>query len=278
MSFEEEFRERPPGQASGNAYYFTTPERSAAVQAAPSWQVGGDQQILETHGRWNNIDVYLSAPTIWSLAIAHPTVRLWAMVGGAPYLLAEQDLTTLAGPDVTVTPSGFRARVLRARGRVCDGFRVTVELAPTIDATGALAPATVTALLWGTETSEGATVELPATPIPVSVSGGVVTADPAPATSLAPLAGTAPDGSGGVTVAAAITGVATPVQRYVDVSSSPSNAPGTILYVKASAGNLASASLYELRPGDVATISIDDASKLFVLGSAAGVKWLAART
>lgn len=286
MAFEEDDWDRPPGQKSGNPVLWTVPSRSEGVQSTPSLRLRGEQQVLEIKGRWNNCDAYISAPTQWSSPFYRFSLHLYVMIGGAPYHVQTVDLWTLAGPDITVTSTGFRARALRARGRPSDGFRVTVSINPTINVPNinALA-ATLVANVWGTETADVVEAQIvpgpdaiPVTidgPLPLPVSGTFVEA---PATSWANLAGTAPDGSGGVTVATAIAGVATPVQKYVDVTSDPTNPFGSILYVKSAAGNLASASGYMLLPGATATIEVNDAAKIFVLGSAAGLKWVAART
>lgn len=279
MAFED--WDEPPGTRSGNPFLWTTPHKSDSVTAQPPVD-GREHQLWKTTGSWNNVDVYLFPSSgFWFSGLTAVTLRLYAMVSGGPVLVESVDLSTLVLDPATQS----RIRALRARGRPTDGWMVTAQVVPGVDISK-LPPAQVIAYMWGTETADTVTAEVVPgpEPIPVAITGQPIEVtgeggDPvavidAPATNWTNQAGTAPDGSGGVTVATALAaGVA---ESYVAVSSAKSNAPGTIIYVKSAAGNLASASGYELSPGDTVEIPIDNANKIFILGSAAGLAYLAA--
>ncbi len=281
--------DRPPDAKSGNPFDWTTPHKSDAAFITPAVD-GREHQVMKITGAWNNIDVYLQTGSgFWFLPLLAPTLRLYAMVSGGPVLVEEVDLSTLP-PATTATG---RIRALRARGRPTDGWQVTVTITPGIDL-GKMPVAQLVAYNWGTETADtveaivvpgpdplpvvivGQPIEVEATivapdPLVVTPDGGGFNVREIPAGNWVDQTGTAPDGSGGATVATALAaGVA---ERYVAVSSAKANAAGTILYVKATAGNLASASGYELGPGDTAEIPIVNANLIFVLGSAAGVAY-----
>jgi hypothetical protein len=244
--------------------------------------------VAQVTGRFNNCDAYVAADDTWlSPLVGGPCLfNLYALVDNATYPILTGINPTLL-PSFTTVGTQWRAYVAGVRGRVCDGFRLTVSLgSPTIDVPlGFIRAGTGVLYAWGEETAPGVNIETGGgidvritspLPLPVETTGATVLAvREAPATAWTGLGGTAPDGSGGVTVATAIGAGA--VTRYVDLSSDATNPPGSILYVKTTAGNLASASAYKLGPGDVAEgIEIDSQAKIFVLGSRAGLTWTAA--
>jgi hypothetical protein len=257
------------------------------VDAYGSFRYDLEITILEVKGLQHLTPTPVPTPLI-NAGGAGPT-SLAVRVGRRPGvpIITDIDPTTL--PSYTTTPGlafQWRAYVAGARGRPCDGFRVTCKLGhPAVFAGFNDHQGTAVGFAWGEETAPGVTIETGGgidvriagpLPLPVTIDGP----DPLPiveepATVWTGLGGTAPDGSGGATVATAIGAGA--VTRYVDLSSDATNPPGSIIYVKAAAGNLASVSAYKLGPGDVAEgIEVDSQAKIFVLGSIAGLTWTAA--
>jgi hypothetical protein len=272
--------ELPAGLASNaNRFQWTEQARADGLLVTPKLPTAPTAEFeftaCEIKGSWNNADVYLSASDTWLSPPGGGTLllRLYALVGGAPYLLEQVDPNTLTK---TLVGGGFRAYALGVRGRPCDGFRVTVATSlPLVNPPFAFGPGQLTIFAWGKETSEstGAASHVTIDGQPIAVTGTLDVID-TPAAAWSNQHGTAPDN----TVAAFAALAAGAASRYVEISADAANT-GT-LYVASSAlaiGGAASAA-YELFavPGsapDSVRLVVDNASKIFVAGSAAGQKY-----
>lgn len=250
-----------------------------------------EQTACEVRGRFNNCDVYIVAPFSWidPTTVApdsDATVRLslFAMLQGTEFPIHDQQLINPGTlPDLIVIPgsrldggagASWRAYALKARGRPCDGFRVKITTSQTTIVPVVFDMGQISIFAWGEETSsiDIGSVTIPAdvnativgpSPLPVS---GTVTVLEQPATAGLDLVGTAP--TGGVATALA----AHAVQREVMVLADAANAAGSTVEFSFAATTIGSGSI-PLGPGDSKRVLINDTSKLFVNGSAAGLKY-----
>lgn len=222
-------------------------------------------------GVWNNCDVYLAADDRWMLGLVPGTVplfNLYTVIGGQLFLVAQTPASTTPFRQLS---GGFSTRLFGVRGRPGEGFRVSVQIhAPVVPLNPLLndyGQGRAYMIAWGEETAPDSVALAPGgavnativAPIPLPVVD-------APSSTIFEQNGTAPDN----TVAPFAPLAAAAPTRYLEVSADSANA-GT-LYVAAAAlavGNSNQAA-YELAAGDSVRIEIDDATKVFVGGSAAG--------
>jgi hypothetical protein len=250
---------------------------------------------MTRRGAVNNGDLYIGAPATWLNGAATsvpgtpviPTFNLYRLVGAARHLLRSFQLTGNPAIDasngVQLQPlrggAALQIQILIARGFVCDGFEVGIEVEPAIllDPNGFGEPCHGYGYTWGRETAlaagdtahpggspSGDVTILGPFPLPVDIASPLpLPVRDAPAAAWSESNGRAP--SNLVAPFGALgAGAAT---RYVEISAASTNLG--ILYVASAAlgiGGSAGAA-YELAAGDSVRIDIDNASKVFVAGS-----------